>query len=131
MSVQLAMEDVHTYVLTLLWETTAAAILGTVWMQMEHPVLVCGSSKCCLYAVSCVHLSMALIMDEHELFNTTDINECSTNNGSCSQICINTLGSNMCSCNPGYRLAADNRTCNGEYIIYVSECTLTGAFRHK
>ena len=44
-SVRLAMEDVHTYALILLWATTAAAMLGSVWMQMEHLALVSGSSK--------------------------------------------------------------------------------------
>ena len=44
-SVRLAMEDVHTCALILLWATTAAAMLGSDWMQMEHLVLVSGSSK--------------------------------------------------------------------------------------
>ena len=47
-----------------------------------------------------------------------DVNECATNNGGCSQICTNTDGSFVCSCNPGYTLAADGVTCNG-MAIYI------------
>ncbi|CAB4042604.1 partial, partial [Paramuricea clavata] len=40
-----------------------------------------------------------------------DFNECSRNNGGCDQACHNTLGSYFCSCWKGYRVAADQRTC--------------------
>lgn len=33
-----------------------------------------------------------------------DINECSIQNGACSQICNNTVGSYFCSCLAGYHL---------------------------
>ena len=35
------------------------------------------------------------------------------NNANCSQTCTNTNGSYLCSCNSGYTLNADNRTCHG------------------
>ena len=90
-------------------------------------------------AVNAVHklcpvcMSGALIMAVHACtyICATDINECSTNNGGCSQKCNNTLGSNVCACNSGYYLAADNRTCNGEYFRYVSMYIITIAFRHE
>ena len=47
-----------------------------------------------------------------------DINECATSNGGCSQICTNSVGSFQCSCNSGYRLASDGRTCQD-----INECT--------
>ena len=49
-----------------------------------------------------------------KLFFVSDINECSTNNGNCSQICTNTNGSYVCSCSPGYLLSGDKMTCNGD-----------------
>eukprot|EP00731_Ephydatia_muelleri_P028213 Em0019g1086a len=52
----------------------------------------------------------------------TDVNECLTNNGGCAQICNNTVGSFTCSCNPGYSLGADARSC------VVVACT-TGSIR--
>ena len=39
-------------------------------------------------------------------------NDCSTNNGGCSQICTNTPGSFMCSCTDGYALGDDNKICH-------------------
>ena len=43
----------------------------------------------------------------------SEINECSENTDDCGQLCINTAGSYTCSCNSGYRLASNGRTCNG------------------
>ena len=45
-----------------------------------------------------------------------DVNECADNNGGCSQICINTNGNHQCSCEDGYLLNSDGRTCNGELL---------------
>lgn len=51
----------------------------------------------------------------------SDIDECSApdpEDGSeplCSQICLNTLGSYICSCYHGFRLRSDQRTCVCEY----------------
>ena len=47
---------------------------------------------------------------------SSDINECATNNGNCSQICTNTVGSFICSCQPGFMLNLDNINCAGEYL---------------
>ena len=47
----------------------------------------------------------------------SDINECLTSNGDCAQECANTEGSFQCSCNPGYELDNDQRSCNGKVII--------------
>ena len=40
-----------------------------------------------------------------------DINECQTDNGGCTQTCINTDGSYRCSCQNGYQLTSDGRNC--------------------
>lgn len=43
-----------------------------------------------------------------------DINECaSSTSNDCEHRCTNTLGSYSCSCNSGYRLNSDGRTCGG------------------
>ena len=42
-----------------------------------------------------------------------DINECLEDTDGCSQLCSNTDGSYTCSCNSGYRLNVDGRSCNG------------------
>ena len=48
---------------------------------------------------------------------TQSISSCSKYNGNCSQICTNTtMGSILCSCMIGYKLGADNKTCNGKWL---------------
>lgn len=45
------------------------------------------------------------------------MDECSRpDNGRCEQRCVNTLGSYKCACDPGYELAADKRSCEGQYV---------------
>ncbi|KAG8505463.1 Multiple epidermal growth factor-like domains protein 6 [Galemys pyrenaicus] len=43
-----------------------------------------------------------------------DVDECQTHNGGCQHSCVNTPGSYLCRCQPGFRLHADGRTCLGE-----------------
>lgn len=47
----------------------------------------------------------------------SDIDECATNNGGCNQNCVNTPGSSVCTCNSGYSLNFDKKTCED-----VDEC---------
>lgn len=50
-------------------------------------------------------------------------NECSINNGGCTQLCVDTPAGYYCDCNPGYKLT-DNRTCKGNttltFIIFYT-----------
>ena len=41
-----------------------------------------------------------------------DINECQSSNGGCGQVCVNQPGSYQCSCNSGYTLDGNGRTCS-------------------
>ena len=59
-------------------------------------------------------LNYSLIIIEYP-----DINECTANTDGCQQVCTNTAGSFVCSCNSGYTLSSDGRTC-----IENDECTL-------
>jgi len=43
----------------------------------------------------------------------TDIDECE-NDETCGQNCTNTIGAFMCSCNSGFALNDDRRTCDGK-----------------
>lgn len=46
---------------------------------------------------------------------SVEVDECSRpGNGQCVQRCINTLGSYRCACDPGYELATDRHSCEGE-----------------
>lgn len=46
-----------------------------------------------------------------------DIDECRMSNGSCDQICRNTVGSFECSCRKGYKLLTNERTCQGRNTL--------------
>jgi len=48
----------------------------------------------------------------------TDVDECDID-GACDQNCTNTNGSFICSCDDGYTLDSDGRTCNGNLYIYI------------
>ena len=66
------------------------------------------------------------------MYIPTDVNECSTSNGGCEQICENSNGSFTCYCYDGYMLNKDLQTCGGKYItknqkafLYVSNFILS------
>ena len=54
-----------------------------------------------------------------DVYVFSDYDECSSNNGNCSHICLNDHGSYQCLCNHGYHILDDNRTCSGQDIIYL------------
>ncbi|KAM4796368.1 growth arrest-specific protein 6 [Rhinophrynus dorsalis] len=49
-----------------------------------------------------------------------DINECETENGGCSHICVNKPGTHQCLCHSGYKLLANNKSCED-----VDECQVS------
>ena len=48
-------------------------------------------------------------------FTPADVNECETNNGECTQLCTNSDASFSCSCEEGFILQDDQKTCKGKY----------------
>lgn len=72
--------------------------------MMEGHALVCICEICSLCCLQCVFISI-------------DINECIFSNGNCAQMCTNTIGSYVCSCDTGYILSGDGRTCAGNIIM--------------
>ena len=64
-----------------------------------------------------------------------DVDECASDNGGCSDVCINSPGTRTCGCPGGFLLGADGATCMSEYwfiysgfnlymrsLIYVLSC---------
>ncbi len=62
-----------------------------------------------------VRYRIYIILDQsYIMYYLVDINECNIINGGCEQVCTNTDGSFVCSCNSGFVLADDLANCNGE-----------------
>ena len=68
-------------------------------------------------------LNSVLLLPIHTQYAFTteiqlDIDECYEDTHNCTQTCTNTNGSYVCSCEPGYRLALDDHTCEGNPIVH-------------
>ena len=97
----------HKSVLTLLIATHVDATLDMSWT---------------VYCNIIIDKALCIII----MLNVPDINECSSNNGGCAQVCNNTPGSYTCGCNPGYVLDGDGFSCNGKILNLaksLSTCT--------
>lgn len=69
------------------------------------------------YSTICVMVSDYLLLKFSSFFFSflvPDIDECRY--GYCQQLCANVPGSYSCSCNPGFILNPDSRTCQGKHI---------------
>ena len=58
-------------------------------------------------------------LNKHILVQTLDIDECSRRLHDCEQMCINTKGGFNCSCNEGFLLQDDMRSCQGKLSFWV------------
>ena len=95
-------------------------------VTMEAPVLghrsVLADLDGLVVTVELVSISLAIMYIYIECLNIAliiDVNECNSNNGGCSQRCINTAGSFYCSCYTGYRLDSNRRSCSGINLLLV------------
>ena len=52
---------------------------------------------------------------------SVEINECASSSSPCEHSCTNTDGSFQCSCNNGYLLDDDGRSCDGMFMYLVME----------
>ena len=52
-------------------------------------------------------------------FLVTDIDECVLDTDGCEHNCSNTVGSFICSCNTGYAVALDDKSCIGESLFIM------------
>lgn len=69
----------------------------------------------------CLLLSNAFLtaytMCSDVAFLSSEEDECvKPDNGGCEQRCVNTLGSFKCACDPGYELAPDKKSCEGNCV---------------
>ncbi|OXB61755.1 hypothetical protein ASZ78_002320 [Callipepla squamata] len=76
---------------------------------------------------SCYTRFYGLVIPDFENFwdKLEDIDECLVNNGGCDHFCRNTVGSFECSCQKGYKLLTDERTCQD-----IDECSFERTCDH-
>ena len=53
----------------------------------------------------------------YTLMTSIETNECAASPSPCEHSCTNTDGSFQCSCNNGYLLDDDRRSCDGIYVL--------------
>ena len=77
------------------------------------------------HALNNVNMHSIVITYLHAISSKLDINECATSNGGCNQHCTNTPGSFQCSCNNGFSLSSNGRTCvdNDECTANTDDCS--------
>ena len=71
-----------------------------------------------------MHLCLVLLSKERSLL--VDVDECSTNQDTCKQLCTNTEGSYNCSCSPGFLLMDDGNSCQGTLCIMMESLVKLG-----
>ena len=84
-----------------------------------------GNSVPCLACkvATCSYSNVLKVLHNNASFShgidlsVLDIDECAEDTHSCTQICMNVVGSYSCSCEPGYRLENDAYTCTD-----IDEC---------
>lgn len=102
--------------------------------QWTRPALLQTSSKVCVYVcvTACFVLGIFLHMDQSIIIYVrenvlwcvcfSEEDECAKpDNGGCEQRCVNTLGSFKCACDPGYELAPDKKSCEGNSVCVVCQ----------
>ena len=101
MNVPPILMTVHKFAVTQYHTGLVVVMLAICYFLMEDHV------KVLIYKYLLITLLLCII-------TTSDINECSTNNGGCAHTCTNSVGSYACSCNIGFALDADNHGCIGK-----------------
>ena len=88
------------------------------WMRRRNTPLWSGLSKHCWIIHLCIQywLWTAVNSSGHTCM---DVNECHANIHGCTHKCHNALGFYNCSCNSGYVLGLDGRSCNGKKAIII------------
>ena len=64
-------------------------------------------------------VALVINLSEYQVYFlfVIDYNECADNVDACEQMCHNSNSSYTCSCKSGYRLADNNRTCDGKIVM--------------
>ena len=120
MNAHKALKTVPSDALTPLDLSSAPAMLDTGWLVTEGRAMVSWRNKCIPYDCT-IYYSWSLF------WLLSDINECTGGADNCAQRCTNTAGSYTCSCNSGFTLGADGRSCTADPVSPLCGGRLTTA----
>ena len=98
-----------------LGHTTASSAVSTLLEDSDVNVTQAFNSTLIKPLVLVCSLSFVLQSCFNSFF--IDIDECAANTDGCDQLCTNIAGSFQCSCNSGYSLASNGRTCFGKLCV--------------
>lgn len=94
--------------------------------RLTRPASLLTFSKVCLCVwvfFHCVSPNQSILLPSACVHNVlwrvcfAEEDECTKpDNGGCEQRCVNTLGSFKCACDPGYELAPDKKSCEGNWV---------------
>ena len=87
---------------TQLARTSATVVAAIFLMMMDTLALVSPNIRIVIFAPFIFKILLPI-----------DIDECARKTDNCSQNCRNTPGLYECSCDVGYELGSDSRTCQG------------------
>ncbi|WAQ93513.1 EGFL8-like protein [Mya arenaria] len=73
---------------------------------------LCSGENSCQNGGTCISANNCTCLEGFEPPICEDKNECNTENGGCSHNCTNRHGAFECSCNDGYVINNDNKTCS-------------------
>ena len=85
------------------------------WLCATDTIEKFPKKHTCYFLFLCVHSSFCNVWPCP--CSNADINECLGNDHECNHVCINTMGSYLCSCNVGYELSANQKTCVGKQFV--------------
>ena len=104
MSVQVVIMAAIKCVLTPL-DPTSVLVLT---VHINFPVM----EKLAMVCLKCINEFFLIL-----LIFSIDVDECSEGSHNCDQFCNNTDGSFTCSCEPGFKLSTDHKSCISMYYI--------------
>ena len=112
-------ETAVTSVLTLLAPICVDVSLVLSWIQMGIPAQVSSQWGRRTFKTGSTHPHCHKNIRKHIYASFTDHDECATSLHGCQHKCNNLNGSFFCSCNAGFVLNKDNKTCSGRYIFFL------------
>ena len=113
---------VHTYIDTICCLSCLVFFL-LLFLSKTHVDIDLSVKTLCTYTSCCTLQHLMLLMAYRLFWNHcltlvllySDTNQCSTDNGGCDHNCTDLIPGHNCSCNAGFLLNSDERSCDGKF----------------